>query len=102
MEKEFNVKVITKGTCKIFTAVYVQDQNYYFTFGSDPLFPYQNTYLIVKAKSKSEAIGKFRARHKDRQEGTNIFNAAFCYSSEEWEKSENPQYYRNGPAEIIE
>lgn len=94
---------ITQSVSEVFTVVYMEPlKSYYFTFGSDPLYPFQNTYLIVKAKSKREAIAKFRARHKDRVEGSNIYNAAFCYGSAEWEGSDNQKYYPEDPAEIIQ
>ena len=52
-------------------------EKFYFTFGSDPGFPYQNTYLIVYAKNLDEAIEKFRAKHPDRH--LNCVNCAFFY-----------------------
>lgn len=94
---------ITQNVSEVFTVVYMEAlKSYYFTFGSDPLYPYQNTYLIVKARNKKEAIQKFRARHKDRVEGSNTYNAAFCYGSEQWEGSDNQRYYPEAPAELIE
>ena len=92
---------ITRNVSEIFTVVYMQVlKNYYFTFGSDPLYPYQNTYLIVKAKDRHEAIRKFRAKYKDRNE--NVYNACDCYPPESWEGSLNQKYYPEAPAEIIE
>lgn len=72
---------------------------FYFTFGSDPGFPYQNTYLIVEAVIESSAIRKFRKRFPDRHENT--FNAAFCYSQEKWERYGCEKHYPDGPAEVI-
>lgn len=72
---------------------------YYFTFGSDPGFPYQNAYLVIEAFNKSSAIRKFRKKFPDRHE--NVYNASFCYSQEEWEKQEFEKLYPDGPAEII-
>lgn len=92
---------ITRNVSEIFTVVYMQAlKNFYFTFGSDPLYPYQNTYLIVKAKDKHEAIRKFRAKYKDRKE--NVYNACDCYPPESWEGSLNQKYYPEAPAEVIE
>lgn len=58
-------------------------KKYYFTFGSSEQFPYQYGYLIVCADSKSEAVGKYRAKYPDVNEG--IVNCSFIYSQEEWE-----------------
>ncbi len=74
-------------------------KKWYFTFGSDPGFPYQNTYLIVMADTKREAIEKFRAKFPDRHENT--ANCAFWYSEEQWHGSRNEAFY-DDPAEIIE
>lgn len=73
---------------------------FYFTFGSDPGFPYQNTYLMVMADTKQEAIRKFRKKYPDRHE--NIFNCSFVYSEEQWSGSLNQKYYSEEPAEVIE
>lgn len=74
-------------------------EKFYFTFGSDPGFPYQDTYLVVYAKNLEEAIEKFRKKHPDRH--TNCLNCAFFYTEEEWEGSENQKFYPEIPAEVI-
>lgn len=61
------------------------DVKMYFTFGSDPLFPYQNGYVIVHGTSKTAAINKFRKRFPDRHENT--VNCAFIYTQKQWEKT---------------
>ena len=61
-------------------------QNFYFTFGSDPRFPYYRGYLIVKAETQQEAIQKFRAKYPDRSK--HCINCAFYYSEKEWESIE--------------
>ena len=55
---------------------------FYFTFGSDPGFPFQNTYIIVLAESEKAAVERFRAEYPDRHKG--IVNCAFWYSEERW------------------
>lgn len=55
---------------------------WYFTFGSDERFPFQNTYVIVFAGSEKEAVRKFRERYPDRTEGT--VNCSFWYDWKEW------------------
>lgn len=74
-------------------------KNFYFTFGTDPKYPYPGCYLIVEAFSKSSAIQRFRKKFPDRHK--NVYNAAFCYSQEEWEKYGCAAYYPEGPAEVI-
>lgn len=39
---------------------------YFYTFGSDPGFPYQNGWVEIRADSFEEADRKFRARFPDR------------------------------------
>ena len=75
------------------------NSKFYFTFGSDPGFPYQNTYLIVHAKDMKEAIEKFRANFKDRHKDT--INCAFYYSEAQWEKSEGEKYYGKPVCEVF-
>ncbi len=70
-------------------------KKFYFMFGSDPGFPYQNTFIIVMADTEKEAVEKFRAKFPDRHEG--LVNCAFWYSEEEWQ---NEAGYGE-PAEVI-
>ena len=58
-------------------------QNFYFTFGTDPKFPYQKGYLIVKAFNLNEAFAKFRAKYADVH--PNCLNCAFWYTQEQWD-----------------
>ena len=39
---------------------------YFYTFGSDPGFPYQNGWVEIRADSFEEADRKFRAQFPDR------------------------------------
>ncbi len=73
-------------------------KKFYFTFGSDPGFPYQNTYVVVMANTEREAVEKFRAKFPDRHE--NVVNCAFWYSEEQWRGSLNEAAYGE-PAEVI-
>jgi len=73
-------------------------KKFYFTFGSDPGFPYQNTFMIVMADTEKDAVEKFRAKYPDRHKG--IANCAFWYSEELWHRSRNEAEYGQ-PAEII-
>ncbi len=73
---------------------------FYFTFGSDLGFPYQDTYLIVIADCKGEAMTKFQKKYPNRHK--DCLNCAFVYNEEEWNGSLNQEYYSEEPAEIIE
>ena len=50
---------------------------FYFTFGSDLGFPYQDTYLIVIADCKGEAMTKFQKKYPNRHK--DCLNCAFVY-----------------------
>lgn len=61
-------------------------RKFYFTYGSDEQFPFQNGYSIVIADDIHQAIGKFRKYHPNR-EGSNCINCAFYYTENEWNKT---------------
>ena len=61
---------------------------YFYTFGSDPKFPYQCGWVEVHANSWEEAHQKFRARFPDRHKGT--LNCAFFYGEDRWAEM-NPE-----------
>lgn len=66
---------------------------YYYTFGSDPSFPYQNGWVEVIADSWAEAHDKFRTRFPGRAK--TCLNCSFFYDEEEWKKtnmSKNKNY----------
>jgi len=73
-------------------------RKFYFTFGSDPGFPFQNTYIIVLAESEKAAVETFRDKYPDRHEDT--VNCAFWYSEECWMRTESERWYAE-PAEVI-
>lgn len=81
-------------------AWYENVENFYFTFGSNKDFPYQNTYLVVIARNIEEAIKKFKNKYPHR-EGSNCINCAFYYNEKEWNEG-TKKYYSEEPAEIIE
>lgn len=57
---------------------------YYFTFGTDPVFPFHGGHLIVEANSKADAIRIFRHKYPDIIRG--VLNYSFDYTEEEWAK----------------
>lgn len=77
-----------------------QRNKFYFTFGSDSGFPYQNTYLVVIADCKGEAMTKFQKKYPNRHK--DCLNCAFVYNEEQWSRSLNQVYYSWEPVEIIE
>lgn len=75
-------------------------ENYYFTFGSDEKFPYQNTYIIVVSSNYNDAIEEFRKKYPDLNPEEKCLNCSDIYSEKEWSK-ESKKNHLNGPAEII-
>ena len=61
-----------------------QLNSYYYTFGSDPGFPYRNGWVVVKASSREEADRKYRSRFPDRPGHEGTMNYSFCYTKERW------------------
>lgn len=61
--------------------------NFYFTFGSSEGFPFQNSYVIVEAFDRQEAIEMFRKHFPDRTPG--IYNYAFDYTESSWGQTES-------------
>ena len=75
-------------------------ENFYVTFGSWEGFPYQNTYLIVRAKDSDEAIEKFRVKYPDKTPNTFCFSE--MYPEDEWQKSAISTFFRNKkPVDVI-
>ena len=56
--------------------------SFYYTFGSDPGYPYQCGWVEVHAASRKDADEIFRSRFPDRHENT--LNCAFCYTAKRW------------------
>ena len=74
---------------------------FYFTFGTDPAYPYGiEDYVVVHAASLSDAVHKFNQKHRKRP-GSNATNCAFWYTEEEWNKSTKQYYGDRKPVEVI-
>ena len=56
---------------------------YYFTFGSDERYPFQNGHLIVEANDINDAIKCFQKHYPNRPNSDTI-NCAFYYSEKQW------------------
>ena len=61
---------------------YGENKNFYFTFGSDEQFPFQNGYIIVEAKTMRQAINMFRTSFPDRHE--NLLNCSDYYTEKQF------------------
>ncbi len=66
-------------------------EKFYFTFGSDPGFPYQNGYLVIIADNQKEAVAHFRSHYPDRT--ADCLNCAFVYDEDEWLGSKQERIY---------
>ena len=77
-------------------------KKYYFTFGTDPLFPYGiNEYVVAEAVNKNMAMRMFKAKYPGPH--AELANCAFCYSEEEFEKNHRDQYYKGvEPADVLQ
>lgn len=62
----------------------MKQKNFYFTFGTDLIFPYHGGYLIVKANNLFEACKKFRDKYPDK--APNCLCCAFYYNQHEWDE----------------
>ena len=65
-----------------------ETQRFYFTYGSNPIFPFCGGYVIVKAGSLKEAIEKYRKEYPDVHDG--LINCTFYYNESEWQKIKVP------------
>lgn len=61
-------------------------QPYYFTYGADEHFPFQDGWTIVYAQNLTEAIDIFRAYHPDRHPG--VVNCAEVYDAKDFVKTD--------------
>ena len=75
--------------------------NYYFTFGSDPKFPYgRDEYVVVQAESLKQAINLFQAVHPNRSDSIWL-NCAFFYEEVHFNSFRDKYYKDVEPVEII-
>ena len=64
-------------------------KKFYFTFGSDEKFPYQNGYIVIIAEKYQDAIEKFKNTYPSRTPGDTTLNYSFDYNEVEWDISKN-------------
>ena len=63
---------------------------YYYTFGTDPAFPYKKGWVEVRANTMKEADEKVRRRFPDRPGHEGTLNCAFVYGEARWAEM-NPE-----------
>ncbi len=76
-------------------------EKFYFTFGSSKNFPYQNTYLVVIARNKSDACKGFRMKYPDRDPNRPSINCSGICDGWVWYKYISKYYSNQEPADII-
>jgi len=75
-------------------------QKTYFTFGTDPNFPYGVTdYVVIEALTQELSLKEYMRRYPCRSDDT--LNCAFYYSEEEWVQVE-AQYINRGVFSPVE
>ena len=57
---------------------------FYFTYGSDPCFPYQGGWTLVLAAGYDDAVAAFDAYHPRSESAYGCINCADIYTSEEF------------------
>ena len=79
--------------------------NFYFTFGSDEQYPFQNTYLVIRSTSEQSARALFPKIYPNR-DNSETLNFAFSYNEAEWNGTDGREPVSNfytgiEPATII-
>lgn len=73
---------------------------YYYTFGSNPAFPYGiDDYVEVTARTMHESTIAFRLKHPDRSE--DCLNCAFIYTEDEFNQIRDKYYGNVSPVESL-
>lgn len=62
-------------------------KKFYFTYGTDPGYPFRGGWTLIIAPDKKTAVEIFRAFHPDRS-GSGCVNCAEYYQSERFEQTE--------------
>lgn len=74
--------------------------NFYFTFGNEVNYPYSNSYLIVKATDRQEAIEKFDRKYPN-PATDEVLNCTDYYDEDDWRLYAEDYYRKLTPVEII-
>lgn len=76
-------------------------QNYYFTFGSSPLYPFgRDDYVMVTAPDMRTAVEIFQKHHPNRP-GSNLVNCSDWYTEDAFNAFRDKFYSGRGPIEIL-
>ena len=68
-------------------------KKYFFTFGSDPQFPYsREEYVVVEAENMGQATNLFKAVHPNRP-NSNFLNCSSVYFEDEFLPCMLEKYY---------
>ena len=62
----------------------MEAKRFYYTFGTDPRYPYKGGYVVIEAKDEDQADKVFRAYYPDRNPDLPCLNCAFVYPEEEF------------------
>lgn len=74
-------------------------KNFYFTFGTDPQFPFgPNEIVMVKAANRNMAMRMFDKKYPGQR---GIVNCAFCYPEEEFDTFRDEFYKGVQPSDSI-
>lgn len=72
----------------------------YFTFGTDPKFPYGiDDYVIVIGSSRKDCIETFKKKYPGKPE--HVINCSDYYTTSQWNKSTGRHYNGRRPAELL-
>lgn len=76
-------------------------ERYYFTFGSNPEFPYgRKDYILIEAANEDLACKLFQALHPNRP-GSSCLNCASIYTGSQFDEIREKYYKGIGPVEIM-
>ena len=67
---------------------------FYFTYGTDPAFPYQGGWTEIEAEDLHRALSAFKTFHPNRN-GSECYNFAFVYAEDAWENIYDEKDYRD-------
>lgn len=73
----------------------------YFTFGSDPAYPYgRDAFVVAIGRDRNDCIEAFKKKHPNRP-GSDAYNAADSYTAKEWDKVSEEHYKDTKLTELI-
>lgn len=70
-------------------------KKFYFTFGTDPEYPFRGGWVEVEARTLKEAVGVFKALYPNRPD-SNLLNCADWYTEDEFLETDMYQAGNDG------